>query len=90
MNGKNIIFKNFKLKKKNLKIEKKLQEIIKENNQILISLSKVYSDKFSKKFLSKFKKYSKLRVIGMGGSSLGTEAIYSFLKHRIKKKIFFF
>ena len=90
MNGKNIIFKNFKLKKKNLKIEKKLQEIIKENNQILISLSKVYSDKFSKKFLSKFKKYSKLRVIGMGGSSLGTEAIYSFLKHRIKKKFFFF
>ncbi len=89
MNGKNIIFKNFKLKKKNLKIKKKLQEIIKENNQILISLSRVYSDKFSKKFLSKFKKFSKLRVIGMGGSSLGTQAIYSFLKHKIKKKIFF-
>ena len=85
----NIIFKNFKLQKKNLKIKKKLQEIIKENNQILISLSRVYSDKFSKKFLSKFKKYSKLRVIGMGGSSLGTQAIYSFLKHKIKKKIFF-
>ena len=85
----NIIFKNFKLQKKNLKIKKKLQEIIKENNQILISLSRVYSDKFSKKFLSKFKKFSKLRVIGMGGSSLGTQAIYSFLKHKIKKKIFF-
>ena len=90
MNGKNIIFKNFKLQKKNLKIKKKLQEIIKENNQILISLSRVYSDKFSKKFLSKFKKFSKLRVIGMGGSSLGTQAIYSFLKHKIKKKITFY
>ena len=89
MNEKNIIFKNFKLQKKNLKIKKKLQEIIREKNQILISLSKVYSDKFSKKFLSKFKKYPKLRIIGMGGSSLGTQAIYSFLKHKIKKKIIF-
>tara|TARA_Y100001935_G_C17265742_1_gene489042 strand:+ start:67 stop:1218 length:1152 start_codon:yes stop_codon:yes gene_type:complete len=89
MNEKNIIFKNFKLQKKNLKIKKKLQEIIKGKNQILISLSKVYSDKFSKKFLSKFKKYPKLRIIGMGGSSLGTQAIYSFLKHKIKKKIIF-
>ena len=86
MNEKNIIFKSFKLQKKNLKIKKKLQEIIKGKNQILISLSKVYSDKFSKKFLSKFKKYPKLRIIGMGGSSLGTQAIYSFLKHKIKKK----
>ncbi len=90
MNGKNIIFKNFKLNKKNLKIKKKLQEILREKNQILISLSKIYTDKFSKKFLYKFKKYQKLRVIGMGGSSLGTQAIYSFLKYKIKKKIFFF
>ena len=26
-----------------------------------------------------------LRLIGIGGSSLGTQAIYSFLKHKVKK-----
>ena len=35
--------------------------------------------------LHKFKKYKKIAVIGMGGSILGAEAIYSFLKKKIKK-----
>ena len=28
-------------------------------------------------------------IFGMGGSILGTKSIYSFLKNRIKKKVFF-
>ena len=30
------------------------------------------------------------RIIGMGGSILGTEAIYNFLRHKIKKRFYFF
>ena len=89
MNNKNIIFKNFQLNKKNSRVQKLLGNILKEHSQILLSLSKNYLDNFSKKYLIQYKKYSKLRVIGMGGSSLGAQAIYSFLKHKIKKKISF-
>jgi len=89
MNNKNIIFKNFQLNKKNSNVQKLLGNILKEHNQILLSLSKNYLDNFSKKYLIQYKKYNKLRIIGMGGSSLGAQAIYSFLKHKIKKKISF-
>ena len=89
MNDKNIVFKNFKLNKKSPNLQKLLDIILKENSQILLSLSKNYLDNFSKKYLTQYKKYNKLRIIGMGGSSLGAQAIYSFLKHKIKKKISF-
>ena len=89
MNDKNIVFKNFKLNKKSPNLQKLLGIILKENSQILLSLSKNYLDNFSKKYLIQYKKYNKLRIIGMGGSSLGAQAIYSFLKHKIKKKISF-
>ena len=44
------------------------------------------------KFDAKYKYFKKFRtivVIGMGGSILGTKAIYSFLRHKIKKKLIF-
>ena len=90
MHSKSILFNNFKLKKKTSHIKKLLSKLLKEDNQILYSLGKNYKDSFNKKNLSKYKKYLNIRIIGMGGSSLGTRAIYSFLKHRIKKKVFFF
>ncbi|MDC3031078.1 glucose-6-phosphate isomerase, partial [Candidatus Pelagibacter sp.] len=37
-----------------------------------------------------YKKYLNYRVIGMGGSLLGTKAIYDFLKKKIKKNFYFF
>ncbi len=89
MNYKNIIFKNFQFNKKNPRVQKLLGNILKENSQILLSLSKNYLDSFSKRYLRKYQKYNKLRIIGMGGSSLGAQAIYSFLKHKIKKRISF-
>ena len=89
MNDKNIVFKNFKLNKKSPNLQKLLDIILKENSQILLSLSKNYLDNFSKKYLTQYKKYNKLRIIGIGGSSLGAQSIYSFLKHKIKKKISF-
>ena len=89
MFSKTIIFKNFKYSKKNLSLLKSLQSIISKNNQVLNSLSKKYNNNFKKKNLKKFKSFSNFRVIGMGGSSLGAQAIYDFLSHKIKKKFLF-
>ncbi len=90
MKNKNILFKNFKLDKKTINTKKILTELLKEDNKILQSLSNNYSDSYTKKSLSKYKNFKDIRIIGMGGSSLGTRAIYSFLKHKIKKKLIFF
>ena len=90
MFNKNILFKNFKIKKKTSNTKKITAKLFKEDNQILNSLRRGYKDNFTKKDLSKYKKYENLRIIGMGGSSLGTRAIYNFLRHKIKKKLFFF
>ena len=89
MFSKTIIFKNFKYPKKNLSLLKSLQSIISKRNQVLNSLSKKYNNNFTKKNLKKFKSFSNFRVIGMGGSSLGAQAIYDFLSHKIKKKFLF-
>ena len=85
-----ILFKNFKSKKvKSSLIRKKLITLLKEKNEILESLSKNYKNNFNNKSLKKFKNSLDYRVIGMGGSSLGAQAIYDFLRHKIKKKFFF-
>ena len=86
---KGINFFNFKKKKTNNNIKKKLSIILKEDSQILKSLGKFYKYSFKKKEIKKFKKNSDYRVIGIGGSSLGTKAIYDFLKYKIKKNFTF-
>ena len=87
---KNINFKNFKIKNFNKKIKKDFDNLLNEKNEILKSLSISYKNSYTKKNILKFNKNSYLRIIGMGGSILGTESIYTFLKHKIKKKIFFY
>ena len=93
MFSKNIIFNNFK-QKKNIKLKKKISNILKQelviSSSLLNSFSKNYKYSFKKKKLNKFKKYRFINLIGMGGSILGTEAIYDFLKFKIKKKIKFY
>jgi len=85
-----IDFKNFHTKVKSKKnIKKKLKSLIKENTEILKSLSRNYKNNFNKKKLVKYKKFSNFRVIGMGGSILGTQAIYDFLNDKINKKFSF-
>ena len=86
---KNINFKSFKLKKNNKKIKTDLKLFLKENNMILKSLGSGYRNNYNKKILRKFKNFFNIRVIGMGGSTLGTESIYDFLNHKIKKKFHF-
>ena len=86
---KNIKLKLFRKKKLNEKLKKKLITLLNEENFIIKSLKKEYKNNFNKKTIYKFKNFINYRVIGMGGSSLGTQAIYDFLEHKIKKKFEF-
>ena len=86
---KKINFKNFIIKKFNKEISKDLNLILKEKNKVIESLSTFYKYSYNKKIISKIKKYKDVRVIGMGGSILGTEAIYDFLREKIKKNFYF-
>ncbi len=93
MFSKNIIFQNFKLKK-NRKHTKKLNQIFKKelinSSSLLNSYTTKYNYSFKKNIIKKYKNYNNINLIGMGGSILGTEAIYDFLKFKIKKKIKFY
>jgi glucose-6-phosphate isomerase len=84
-----IAFKNFLIKKKKLIVKKNLNSILNEKNQVIRSLSKSYKDSFSKKNTKHFNKKFNYRIIGMGGSTLGAQAIYDFLKKKIKKNFIF-
>ena len=84
-----MIFKNFLNIKNNKIIKKDFQNLLKDQPLFFQSLKPTYKYSYSKKVISKYKKFSNIRIIGMGGSILGTEAIYSFLKKKIKKKITF-
>ena len=86
--SKNIYLKEFKYKK-NKKIILILRKLISEKNSVISSLGKSYNYSYNKKLLNKLKKYSKINLIGMGGSSLGARSIYNFLKKKIKKDFYF-
>ena len=85
----NIDFKNFKIKKNSLKVKKELKKLLKENNEVIKSLRKNYKNSYNKKLVKKYNKGLKYRVIGMGGSTLGTQTIYDFLRKKIKKNFSF-
>ncbi len=86
---KNIKLKLFRKKNLNKNLKKKLITLLNEENFVIKSLKKEYKNNFNNKTISKFKNFINYRVIGMGGSSLGTQAIYDFLEHKIKKKFEF-
>jgi len=84
-----MIFKNFLNIKNNKIIKKDLQNLLKDQPAFFETLKPTYKYSYSKKKISKYKKFSNIRIIGMGGSILGSEAIYNFLKPKIKKKLIF-
>ena len=84
-----ISFINFKKKKFTNKIKKNLNLIINDNSEVIKSLSNKYKNSFKKKRIGKYKKFSDFRLIGMGGSTLGAQAIYKFLNNKIKKNFIF-
>ena len=93
MLSKNIKFKPF-LKIQNVNSLKK--KILKFNKvkwlteyPLLSSLTKKYENSYDSNLLKKYKRSKNFRIIGMGGSILGTEAIYQFLSKKIKKNFYF-
>jgi len=84
---------NKSLKDQSLRrINKTLNEINNDfdnSKKIYNILNDNYKFNFNSSELQKFKKFKNIVIIGMGGSILGTEAIYEFLKKKIKKNIFF-
>ena len=84
-----INFVNFKTSIKIKSLKKKFTSLINEKNEIIKSLSKNYKDSYKKNNIIKYKKNSEFRVIGIGGSSLGIQAIYNFLKDKVKNKFIF-
>ena len=54
------------------------------------SFKSSYKYSYNKKLILKYKKFKVINIIGMGGSSMGSKAIYNFLKTKIKKKINFY
>ena len=89
MISKNILFKNFKNIKKNKNIQKDFEKLLNNQPKLFETLKSTYNYSYSKKFILKYKKFKNIRIIGMGGSILGSEAIYHFLKKKIKKKLTF-
>ncbi|WP_440909033.1 glucose-6-phosphate isomerase [Candidatus Pelagibacter sp.] len=85
-----IKFKNFFPQKKNLYLTNYLTKLINQPNEVINSLKKDYKDSYSSKEIKKFKSMELFNVIGMGGSSLGAHAIYSFLNKNIRKKFLFY
>ena len=85
-----IKFKNFFPQKKNLYLINYLTKLINQPNEVINSLKKDYKDSYSSKEIKKYKSKKLFNVIGMGGSSLGAHAIYSFLNAKIKKKFLFY
>ena len=88
MLGKNIKFSNFIFKRKisnKKKILSIFKKLIKEKNEIVLSLGKNYKDSFSKKKINKIKNKKHFLLIGMGGSILGAKAIYKFLSPKNKE-----
>ena len=84
-----INFLNYNIKCNKKKTELKLSKLINENNEVINSLKKDYKDSFNKNKLKKYKISKNFRLIGMGGSTLGTQAIYDFLNEKIKKNFYF-
>ncbi len=86
------IDRNFKKKfQKKLKIYfQEIKKKINRSNNFYYMLSKKYNFSIPFKNLNRFKNFKTIAIIGMGGSILGSKAIYEIFKTKIKKKIYFF
>ena len=87
-----IKFVNFQIvKNKKIKISDnffKIKNLI-SKYKFLISLTSFYKYGYSKKLVKNLKKNSVFKIIGMGGSTLGAETIYQFLRNYTNKEFIF-
>ena len=85
----NIVFRTFQVKFKNSKTKKILNSLLNEKTQLIKSLGPNYKNSFLSEQIKKYKAINDFRLIGMGGSTLGCQAIYDFLSYKIRKKFIF-
>ena len=91
INKKDIDQKNIKkFSKEFKKIFKNVTSEINSSSKTLNILNKNFKFNFKTEDLQSFKKFRNIALIGMGGSILGSEAIYNFLEKKIKKNFYFF
>ena len=81
--------KNFSIKSLSKKFDKIFLEISKDLKDSKKTLNVLNNKLKLNVNINKFQKYKKIAIIGMGGSILGSEAIYNFFKNKIKKKVYF-
>ena len=87
---KNFKNKSFKiLSKKFDNVFLQVKSDIKNNRKTINVLDNKLKFNFKIKDLKKFKNFRTVTIIGMGGSILGSEAIYNFLNSKLKKKFIF-
>ena len=101
MKENNLLIKDYIQKSHlNFKVGKKLQSKYKKvfnqvyskskiPNQFFYLFNKNYGLNINISDLKRFKKFNTVVLIGMGGSILGSEAIYRYLNNNIKKKFYF-
>ena len=87
INSRNL--KNFSIKSLSKKFDKIFLEISKDLKDSKKTLNVLNNKLKLNVNINKFQKYKKIVIIGMGGSILGSEAIYNFFKNKIKKKVYF-
>ena len=79
---KNIKLKSFEIKTQKKNVLNSLKNLLKDQPKFFDTLKPLYKYSYSKKIIAKYRKMSNIRIIGMGGSILGSEAIYQFLKKK--------
>ena len=89
MLSKNISFKNFNKCKVSKKTKLVLKKLLFENSNLIKSLSRNYKDNYKIRNIKKLRNNLDVRVIGMGGSALGTRAIYDLFEETIPKNFYF-
>lgn len=89
MSKRSIKIGGFLLKRRSLNKKKKISSLLKNlinsNSEIMSSMNSSYRDAYNKKLVKSLKQIKEVNLIGMGGSILGTKAIYNFLKLPKKK-----
>ena len=93
MLSKNIKFKNFKKIKIKNSLKLIYNKLINQKNKkknLINTFTNSYIYSYDRKLIKKYKKFKTYNIYGMGGSSLGAQAIYDFMRFKINKEFNFF
>ena len=93
MLSRNIKLRGFQKNKYKKNLKGFFQDLIGKSykkNNLINSFSKSYKYSFNKNLIKKYKKFQFYHIYGMGGSSLGSKAIYDFIGYKNKKRFIFF